>query len=452
MEILDEGGKPVTAGVFAESDYLGDSTTSDVGALTATESATITVRLFNQEGKEISRKEITVNNGDNLSTIAALLDNLDGVSAGLVTGERVSRLRVVPNPEELTGAWRLELEVSGDGKISLNKGAPISFTQKDLTYRGSLFVRRGAESFFDSVNTSPEAVANAYMASDSAGTVIHFYDENGVAVAEKTILIDSGETLGEVMAKLNKEGLNAQLDEEGHLVISLRTWTLPPEDPRRGAAFFVIKGLPNFSDGSKTVSWSETNPRLADYERELNALDLDGDGAGDFSAGIDEAGRFRLALEAQAGFQFALSSNAPANRDPDHPTLSGYLLRRVLTQNEGLSNHLQGFEIRPGDNRTARLAATLSDRANARLGNASLPDYYSSLVGEIGVGAKTVKRSRTFMEDLLAQLQVMRDSISGVSLDEELANLVKYQQAYAAASKILTVSDEMLDRVIEMKR
>ena len=44
-----------------------------------------------------------------------------------------------------------------------------------------------------------------------------------------------------------------------------------------------------------------------------------------------------------------------------------------------------------------------------------------------------------------------RDSISGVSLDEEMIKLMKYQHAFTAASKLITVSDEMLNTLISMR-
>ena len=41
-------------------------------------------------------------------------------------------------------------------------------------------------------------------------------------------------------------------------------------------------------------------------------------------------------------------------------------------------------------------------------------------------------------------MQELRDNVSGVSLDEEMANIIKYQQAYSAAAKLVSISDEML--------
>jgi flagellar hook-associated protein 1 len=49
---------------------------------------------------------------------------------------------------------------------------------------------------------------------------------------------------------------------------------------------------------------------------------------------------------------------------------------------------------------------------------------------------------------MTAQIQTVRDSISGVSLDEEMVNLTKYQRAFEAASRVLTTADRLLEELI----
>jgi len=51
-------------------------------------------------------------------------------------------------------------------------------------------------------------------------------------------------------------------------------------------------------------------------------------------------------------------------------------------------------------------------------------------------------------ESLLTQLENRRESISGVSLDEEMSNLMMYQHAYQAAARVITTLDTMLDTVV----
>jgi flagellar hook-associated protein 1 FlgK len=51
---------------------------------------------------------------------------------------------------------------------------------------------------------------------------------------------------------------------------------------------------------------------------------------------------------------------------------------------------------------------------------------------------------------MVNQLENYRESISGVSMDEEMVNLVKYQNAYQAAAKLITTADEMMQSVLNM--
>jgi flagellar hook-associated protein 1 FlgK len=74
------------------------------------------------------------------------------------------------------------------------------------------------------------------------------------------------------------------------------------------------------------------------------------------------------------------------------------------------------------------------------------------MVGEVGNATKAVRDNQTFLDDLLRQMRALKDSISGVSLDEEMANLVKYQQAFIATSKILSTVEDMFDALISAKR
>ena len=81
----------------------------------------------------------------------------------------------------------------------------------------------------------------------------------------------------------------------------------------------------------------------------------------------------------------------------------------------------------------------------------TIEGYYHSMVGSIGIASASVSRDKSFSETMVNEISTIRDSISGVSLDEELTNLIKYQHAYAAATKLISTSDEMLSTLLEVK-
>lgn len=80
--------------------------------------------------------------------------------------------------------------------------------------------------------------------------------------------------------------------------------------------------------------------------------------------------------------------------------------------------------------------------------NATLNDYYRSVLGQLGVQTLEAQRQRDNQKIITEQVDERRNSVSGVSMDEEMSNLIKYQHAYNAAARVMTTVDEMLDRII----
>ncbi len=75
-------------------------------------------------------------------------------------------------------------------------------------------------------------------------------------------------------------------------------------------------------------------------------------------------------------------------------------------------------------------------------------DYIKSLVSNLGVDAAEANRNKTNQSQLVNEYSKSRDSIMGVSLDEEMANMIKFQKAYNANARMVNVFDEMLDLVV----
>lgn len=106
----------------------------------------------------------------------------------------------------------------------------------------------------------------------------------------------------------------------------------------------------------------------------------------------------------------------------------------------------------PGDNTIANMISSLQFRGIMNDGKDSFDDYYNSIVGE--VGTVTQRASKTFeaQKNIMAQLTNIRESISGVSLDEETTKMIEMQKAYEASARMIRVADEMLETVLSLKR
>lgn len=96
------------------------------------------------------------------------------------------------------------------------------------------------------------------------------------------------------------------------------------------------------------------------------------------------------------------------------------------------------------------IAALRDTRGNPLLGGRSFGEFYDAAVTRVGLDVQGAGMSRETYDALARQSDIRRTSVSGVSTDEELVNLIRYQNAYAAAARVITAADEMLRTVIGM--
>lgn len=104
----------------------------------------------------------------------------------------------------------------------------------------------------------------------------------------------------------------------------------------------------------------------------------------------------------------------------------------------------------PGDNRIALAISQLQHEKIMVGGTTSFEEHYLKVVGEIGLATGKSKLDSDQAEGILAQAKSVKERISGVSIDEETANMVKYQHAYEASARVIKVSDEMFKSVLSM--
>jgi flagellar hook-associated protein 1 len=81
----------------------------------------------------------------------------------------------------------------------------------------------------------------------------------------------------------------------------------------------------------------------------------------------------------------------------------------------------------------------------------TIDTYLHAFSGSLGILSQSIQRSKEFNEAMVTNLAQTRDNISAVSLDEEMTNLMKYQQAYAAAAKLIATTDQMFATLLETK-
>jgi len=99
----------------------------------------------------------------------------------------------------------------------------------------------------------------------------------------------------------------------------------------------------------------------------------------------------------------------------------------------------------PGDNQNALLIYSLKDEPLLEGGISTFSDFYSKVISQLGVETQKASGLRENQQTLLTQLENRRQSICGVSLDEEMTNIILFQQAYRVAVSFLRTISDMLD-------
>ncbi|MCX5915577.1 MAG: flagellar hook-associated protein FlgK [Deltaproteobacteria bacterium] len=216
--------------------------------------------------------------------------------------------------------------------------------------------------------------------------------------------------------------------------------------------------------GGKIGGWLDLRDEtLPQYRANLDEM------AGTLIQGVNNLHRAGYTLSGGTGMNFFEDfQTAPGVPNPgDYSGAAAYisLSSDVLGSPENIA--AGGASGAPGDNGNALSIAalqtdgslnirkwTITDRGettSSRLQTGTLDDYYQSLIGELGILAEETNENQDSTQSLLDSLAKVRDSVSGVNLDEELTEMMKVQHAYEAASKVIAATDQMMQTLLDMR-
>lgn len=105
-----------------------------------------------------------------------------------------------------------------------------------------------------------------------------------------------------------------------------------------------------------------------------------------------------------------------------------------------------------GDNTVANVISALQYKQVMDEGTSTLDDYYNTQVGQIGAVVQRAIKAQESQKNVIGQLTNIRESISGVSLDEETTKMIEFQKTYDASARLIKTADEMFDTVLSLKR
>jgi flagellar hook-associated protein 1 FlgK len=188
--------------------------------------------------------------------------------------------------------------------------------------------------------------------------------------------------------------------------------------------------------------------------------------AGTIIASVDSATRITLTppLIHSIPSRTTFTISGVITRTGDATGISGYSSSDSslgITLNLASTNEIAAADTNPltggsGNNSNALALAALKDLqvpfTTGGGASASVTSYYNAIVSGIGVDVQTFQNASAQGESYVAQLNNLRESNSGVSLDEEMANMIKYQKAFQGAAKMITTATDMMDIVLGMVR
>lgn len=340
---------------------------------------------------------------------------------------------------------------------NLNDVVGVTVSKQDGNYivsMGSLTLVNGNKS------TSLVAMPSS---SDPSRTTVGYVDNSAgnVEIAEKSITTGS---LGGLLA-FRTQDLDTAQNQLGQLAAAFTTSfnTVHKQgydsNGDQGTDFFTI-GSPtvlgnskNSSSASVTAAWTDTSAlKASNYTVSYDGTSWNVTRASDnvaitATAGTDASGNTTLSFD---GLQLTVNGTPNAQDSflvKPVQNVIGDMSVAITDESQIAAASETGGE---SDNRNAQKLLDLQD-ANLVNGNATLSQAYASIVSTVGNKTSTLETASTTQESVVSQLTDRQQSVSGVNLDEEYANLTKYQQYYMANAQVLQTASTIFDALLNIR-
>ena len=340
---------------------------------------------------------------------------------------------------------------------NLNDVVGVTVSKQDGNYivsMGSLTLVNGNKS------TSLVAMPSS---SDPSRTTVGYVDNSAgnVEIAEKSITTGS---LGGLLA-FRTQDLDTAQNQLGQLAAAFTTSfnTVHKQgydsNGDQGTDFFTIGGptvignSKNSSSASVTAAWTDTSAlKASNYTVSYDGTSWNVTRASDnvsitATAGTDASGNTTLSFD---GLQLTVNGTPNAQDSflvKPVQNVIGDMSVAITDESQIAAASETGGE---SDNRNAQKLLDLQD-ANLVNGNATLSQAYASIVSTVGNKTSTLETASTTQESVVSQLTDRQQSVSGVNLDEEYANLTKYQQYYMANAQVLQTASTIFDALLNIR-
>ena len=211
----------------------------------------------------------------------------------------------------------------------------------------------------------------------------------------------------------------------------------------------------NYSDNPRVAEVNDPGTGDSPYRYRIRTERPDEDGTVNFTIAEMEGDEIlnEFSGEGVIGESFRLDGEeGPDFIEFDGDSFSGKVDGAEITlKSRGEANITLSTAEGSGENASA-LARALNDDQLEGLDNTSVNKYFQGVISSLGVDGQRADQMVENSDLLKEQLTNRRQAISGVSLDEELSNMIKFQQAYGAAANIITTQQQNMDTLLGLIR
>jgi flagellar hook-associated protein 1 FlgK len=234
---------------------------------------------------------------------------------------------------------------------------------------------------------------------------------------------------------------------------SVRIDTLDIDTGKVTGASYSTDGGSTWTAGTMDTSTAPPTFTLSDGVKIAMNNDLDNSVGNTYNFSVSPASNDRVSGVEYSTDDGATWTTGTIDKSTNPPAFQLSLGVRVsIADNTGNTvNNTYTFTVTEGNasgGNAVKLAERLKTDKVATLGNASLDTYYAATIGTLGTDAQSAQKFADNQQTLVNQVLNWRESVSGVSIDEELTNMIKFQKGYNSAARVLTTMDEMLDKLI----
>ena len=335
-----------------------------------------------------------------------------------------------------------------DGQISLTRtdGTPLVLNSTAFTLITS--PNGNNKSFHDVIVQGPEGTKTNITSTITGGTLkgyLEMRDKIVVEVKDKLDRLAAG--FVKEFNEIHQQGFGIDGSTGNNFFKALKTTVLTNVNNTGSAKLIATNGDPsNISIDKYEITISGTNSFT------LNNLTT-GSSSGTFTfqqgSSFNLANGYAVAISGTpaVGDKFRLSASENAARNM---AIGSGVLSNTNKISAGLNTKRDGGNALNLIKLQSQLVFDSVTLDSAGSGTFTFDEFYNSLVSTVGVQASSSQSTLKQQEGILRQLNIRRENKAGVSIDEEMINMIKFQQAYNAAARVISMVDEMMDNMISI--